>query len=40
MNHLSTSKAEQKDSGHRVLYVLLISLALAVVGMSVVALYG
>jgi hypothetical protein len=40
MNNLSTSKAEQEDRGHRVLYVLVISLVLAVVGMSLVASYG
>jgi hypothetical protein len=40
MEHFSVHNATQADNGHRVLYVLIVSLALAVVGMIFVALTG
>ncbi len=38
MNNSSANKAEQTDPGHRILYVLVASLALVVIGMIAVAL--
>ena len=38
MNNTGANMAEQADAGHRVLYVLASSLALAVIGMIAVAL--
>jgi hypothetical protein len=38
MNTTSANKVEQTDPGHRILYVLAVSLALAVMGMIAVAL--